>query len=570
MRKNQDLIVNASDIDQTLNFTIFRFRETGVRLLAVLCLLFAAPGFSQTTVKYEASAYGLISPKEGQMPHWLIYNRNGIFKGDRNEFVSRLDLDFEHTFGKWTLEAGLSGVGKFPMNESHAQEAYLNLSYGKLKLITGLEEQRYGDYHPGLSSGSFYISGNARPFPRVGAGFYEYVDVPFTNGYVQVRGFLNQGILNDDRGPLGTDKPLFHEKTAYIRTNKLPVNLHVGVSHSALFGGTHRNGSKIPVDYFATFFANPSDKVGKVFWGEATNVAGGHFGVFDFGADFKVEEAEVQTYFQIPVRDMSGMNGTFRKNKDHIFGISVKNINSSLISEFSYERVNTKWQCGPGLPDPVVNGKYYVAFQITDYDKFLFDNYGIVVENISEHDFWLFIRKKENYGYLYGGRDSYYNNGMYYKGWSYHGAALGNSLLLTLDRVKSINPGFDGSYDSFFANTRVSAHHFGVRGAFAKNLDYRLLYTHTYNLGTYAGLNKGCLNWDSMNPDSDYKYYFTYPDSDHIGKNEAYILLETVYTLPSAPHFKLNLNVGFDYGRLYRNYGVLAGLTYTGHILKKK
>lgn len=538
-------------------------------LFSSLCFL-AHLSFSQPTLQYEAAFSGLASPEPGQMPHWLVYNRNGVYNGNDNEAVGYLDLDFDYTFGDWKVESGVKGVSKFPVTDSYLQEAYVNLGLGKFKLIAGKQELTFGDYHEGLSSGSFYLSGNARPLPRIGIGFYEYTDVPFTNGYIQVKGFLNQGFLDDDRGARGTNKPLFHEKIAYIRTNKLAVNPHFGISHSALLGGTIPNGTKIPVDYKATFFAKSSKKVGEVFYGEETNVAGGHFGLFDIGANFKMNESEIQAYLQKPVKDKSGFAETFRRNKDFIFGLSIKNIKSSLVSEFIYERIYTEWQCGPGIPDPVVNGRYYVAGYIKDYDQFMLDNYGIVVENISEEDFWRFIRNTENYGYEYGGRDSYYNNGMYYKGWSYQGNALGNSLLLTLDRIKSINPAFNDSYDYFFANTRISAHHFGFRGSFHKNLDYRFLYTYTNNLGTYAGLNKGALNWDSKNPDSDYKYFFS--DNDYFvdGKYESYVLLETDYSFPKTPGLSLNFNFGFDYGKMYRSYGFLAGVKYSGNVLSEK
>jgi hypothetical protein len=537
------------------------------KLLFVILILLPLISHSQSALKYEVGTYGMASPNAEKMPHWLIYNRNGIFNGNANEFLTFFGVNLEHSFGSnWKIEAGIKGINKYPVSTSYLQESYLNLSYGKLKLIMGKEEMSFSEYNEQISSGSFFLSNNARPFPRIGLGFYEFVDVPFTNGYVQVKGFVNQGILDDNRGPHGTHKPLFHEKSAYIRSNKLTVNPHFGISHSALLGGTRPYGTEIPVDYVATFFAKSSKKVGDVYWGEGTNVAGGHFGLFDFGLNFNINDIYVDTYLQKPINDRSGFIETFRRNKDYIFGISAKVNNTTFLKAFVYEKIYTLWQSGPGIPDPYLNGNYSFNIDFSDLDKVMWENYGIEVQGISDSDFWKFVRRKENYGYEYGGRDSYYNNGMYYKGVSYHGNALGNSLLLTKDRVLNINPDFDASFDFFFVNTRISAHHFGFLGNFTKNIDYRFLVTYTNNLGTYAGLNKGHDNWDSMNPDSDYKYFFEVTDFAVDGRNQFYTMLETGYTFNKIPGLKLNLNIGADAGKLYNNYGVLVGLRYSGSV----
>jgi hypothetical protein len=535
------------------------------KLLFVILFLLPLFSHSQSTLKYQVGTYGMASPNAEIMPHWLIYNQNGLFKGHANELLTYIGAELEHSFGvHWKIDMGIKGINKLPISDSYLQESYLNLSYGKLKLIMGTEEMTFSDYNEQIGSGSFYLSRNARPFPRIGMGFYEFTDVPFTDGYVQVKGFLNQGILNDDRGLRGSNKPLFHEKSVYIRSNKFKINPHFGITHSAMFGGTMPNGTEIPVDYLATIFARSSKKVGEVFWGEETNVAGGHFGMFDVGAKFKVTDLDVQVFLQKPVNDKSGFAETFRRNKDFIYGISVKNKDARFLKGFVYERIYTIWQCGPGIPDPYINGNNIFDMDLSDLDKILFENYGIETHGISKDDFWRIVRRKENYGYEYGGRDSYYNNGMYYKGLSYYGNALGSSLLLTKDRVLNINPDFDASYDLFFVNTRLSAHHFGFLGNITKKVDYKLIITYTNNLGTYAGLNRGHNNWDSMNPDSDYKYFFETADYFVDGKNQVYTMIQTGYALDKIPGLKLDLNIGVDGGRLYNNHGVLLGLRYSG------
>lgn len=532
-------------------------------LFLLFLLLCASFSYAQDSIpSYSFSLNSIISTSEAT-PFWLIYGRNGKVEGnDQFEAFAIVDVKFPFELGKkWKIEAGLQGIARNKTDESNLQEAYLNISFGSFTLKAGKEEYTISQYSDELSSGSYYLSNNARPVPGIGIGFYDYVDVPLTNGYVQVKGFLNQGVLDDDRGPRGTENPLFHEKIAYIRTNKLPFNPHIGINHSALFGGkSPRNGgTEIPVDYIATFMGQPSDKVGEKFGGEATNVAGAHLGLVDFGVNFDVKNIHIQTYYQKPFTDRSGFIRFFERNRDHLMGAVAEIKDGFFVQEVVYENVTTVWQSGPGAFDPYVNGRSYVTGQIEDFDQFLFDNYGIETEGISQDEFMRFIERMENHGFLYGGRDNYYNNGLYYKGWSYGGMALGSPLFLTVDRMKSFLPGFDDSYDGYFANTRIKTQHFGVRGMVKENLSYKLKYTHTRNYGTYQGLNKGNHRWESANPNSDYVYYF------EERKTQTYLLLEGVYSFNNVEGLQLHLSMGYDYGDMYKSFGTLVGVSYSGN-----
>ena len=497
------------------------------------------------------------------MPFWLVSNKYGIYEDDGSEFLVQVDAAKSFLLGKkFRLDLGTNLIGKNQLDKSYLHELYGNLSYGKLKLILGKEELTFTQYSENMGTGSYYFSNNARPITRVGLGFYEYTDLPFTNGFVQVKGFLNQGILLDDRTPDGINKPLFHEKIAYIRTNKLPVNPHVGLNHSALFGGSFPDGTNIPIDYWSTFFGMGSEEIGG---GEAINAAGAHLGLFDVGLNAKLTHSTLLMYIQKPFTDTSGFTRFFENNKDHHFGIVfTMNEDKGIIKEIVYENVSLLWQSGEGLHDPVINGKGYFPPELDDKDKIMLEEYGIMTENISDEDFWRFVTRKENYGFQYGGRDNYYNNGMYKRGWSHWGKALGNPLLLTDDRVKKINPDFDSSYDFYFVNTRVFAHHFGVLGAI-KNLEFRSMITYSKNYGTHRGLNKGNNNWDSKDPYSEYRYFFEY------GLYEVYTYVDLIYTIPSNPALKISMELGADYGEMYHSFGGILGVSYQpGFKLKTK
>lgn len=508
---------------------------------------------NDTTTQMSLKSFLLVSDSKA-IPFWLISNKYGIYEGNENEFLLQLDAEKNFYFGKkWRADIGFNAIAKNQLDKSYFQEIYANLSYGKLKLIAGKEELTFTQYSENTGTGSYYLSNNARPVNRIGLGFYEYTDVPFTNGYIQVKGFLNQGFLLDDRSPDGTDKPLFHEKIAYIRTNKLPVNPHIGINHSALFGGKLPNGTKLPVDYWSTFFGVGSEKIGG---GEATNAAGAHLGLFDVGFNTKLNQTSLQVYIQKPFTDTSGYTRFFENNKDHVAGVVIKfDEEKSFLKEIVYENISLLWQSGEGLFDLVINGKVYLPPDLEDKDQIMWDEYGIMTENISDEDFWRFVTREENYGFQYGGRDNYYNNGLYKRGWSNWGKALGNPLLLTESRVKDINPEFDGTYDIYFVSTRVFAHHLGLLAA-NKHFNYKAKITYSKNYGTHRGLNKGNDNWDSKDPYSDYRYYF------ENGLYEVYSSMGVEYALPSMPGLHISLELGLDFGEMYHSFGGILGVNY--------
>ncbi len=522
-----------------------------------------AQGINDSSFIYSFGIQGLISNNDNN-PFWLFSNKYDIYNDFGSDLLGLASISKQHTFNdKISVEAGIKFVAKSNIDKSYLQEIYFNLKYGSLKLILGKQEITFSQYSEELSSGSFFVSNNSRPIPRIGIGFYDYVDVPFTNGFLQVKGFLNQGILNDDRGLKGTNRPLLHEKIFYLKSNKLVVNPYFGLNHSALFGGKHPNGSNIPVDYLSVFFGKGSKKVGSDFIGEQTNVAGAHFGLFDFGFYSKIDNTTFQGYFQKPFTDKSGINGFFKNNHDHVFGLLIKNNKKGFIEELLYENVSTFYQGGEGIPDPKIGDKVYFPGNEIDMDQIMFDVYGIEVENIGEEEFWRFIRREENYGYNYGGRDNYYNNGLYFRGWSYHEKAIASPLFLTMSRIEKISPGFDNSYDLFFVNTRITAHHLGICGSF-KNISYMAKFTYTNNYGTHRGLNKGYDFWDSKNPYSDYNYFFEY------GLAQYYTALDLHYTLPKNNNLVLNLSLGADFGEMYNSFGCIAGITYNGIIPTRK
>ena len=530
-----------------------RFISTLLLLLFLDDLPLAAQNDS---ISFHSDLYFLTSNKSFQ-PHWQVSNRYGIFdRSKQYELVGLVGLAYQYNFGKkLKAEAELEFNLKSELSASYFQQLYFNLYYGSLQLKIGKEAYTIGQYSEDLSSGSLLISNNSRPPPRIGIGFYEYTPVPLIDKYVEFKGVMNFGVLDDNRSDFsGNYKPLYHEKFFYLRSKSLPVNVHAGLNHSALFGGTRPNGAKIPVDFWATFFGMGSSIVGG---GEEINVAGAHFGVYDFGLNWQIKDVFFQAYYQIPFADGDGIQ--IDNNKDLLAGILVNFSSKGIISSINYEYTNHNFQGGAGVPDAVFDGEIVDLLQVEDPDQFMLEHFDTVTVGFTPHQLKTYSEKELNYGWKYGGRDAYYNNYLYPKGQSYHNYALGPSLIYSKSDFQNINPAFNGQYDYFFVSNRIEAHHLAFEGHFNTKLSYRTKLTYSINYGSYTGANKGRYNWGSM---EDPEYYNSYYFKD--GLKQAYTFFELNYSPFKNKGANFSSSIAYDFGEMYHNFGILFGFHYSG------
>ena len=530
-------------------------------LLLLLMSWISLPAKAQVDSLHYSGQLFYAGANNSLLPHWIASNRYGIFDGSKkNDGVFLLGTSLPIYIGsKIKLEPKVQALLRPDLSESYLHQIYLDAYYGKFQIKIGKEAYTLTDYNEKLSSGSFFLSNNAQPIPKLGVGFYDYTPVPFTKGFLDFKAIFNIGKLDDDRLPDGVDNPWFHEKLLYLRTAKLAINPHVGIDHSVIFGGTNPNGTKIPVDLLASIFAKPSSKIGG---GEEANTAGAHFGLYDFGLDWDLWGAHYQFYFQQPFSDGSGQK--VFTNRDNITGLNIQWKGKKLVSGFLYEFVNTKYQSGAGMPDPIVNGKFIKLRNVADLDQFMLDNFDIVTNGITYEEVGKYLEQNLNYGHKFGGRDDYYNNYLYLRGLSYHRYSIGTSLFLTRDRLKAFNPGFNAQYDEYFVSNRVVAHHFGIDGWLAGNLSYRALLTYTHNFGTYSGLNKGRFKWASMDPNDNYEYYFKN------GLKEVYSLIEFNYVPEKLKGFAFTGSMAYDFGQMYHDFGIMLGVKYSNFLALKK
>jgi hypothetical protein len=534
-----------------------------ITAILLLIILDSLPLIAQNdSIAYHADLYYLTANQHFQ-PHWQVSNKYGIF--DRNkqtELVGLFGLAYQYKFGKrFSIETQGEFNVKSDISTSYFQQLYLNVHYGSLQLKIGKEAYTIAQYSDELSSGSLFVSNNARPIPRIGAGFYGFTPVPWIGKYVEFKGAMNFAKLDDDRSIYdGTDNPWYHEKFFYVRSSFLPVNFYAGINHSALFGGARSNGNEIPIDFVATFFGMGSSKLGG---GEAINVAGAHFGLYDFGLDWKIKKTAFKFYYQIPFADGSSIQ--IHNNGDQLVGLLVDFDQGKFITSINYEYTNQVNQSGNGIPDIPIDGKMVDFLKVENVDQFMLDNFDTVTVGFTPHQLKAHAERVYNHGYQVGGRDDYYNNYLYPMGQSYHQYSIGPSLILSKRDMEGINSEFDYQYDRFFVSNRIKAHHLAFMGYFTKDLSYITKLTYTNNFGSYAGANKGRFNWGSK---EDLEYYNSYYFKD--GLKQAYTYFELNYAPFKDKGAKFSSSIAYDFGEMYHNFGVLFGFHYNGFFSVKK
>ncbi|TLX73943.1 hypothetical protein E9993_14135 [Labilibacter sediminis] len=517
-------------------------------------------------IHFNIESKAFVSNRDNLQPHYQYANQWGV--------VSSLDESHALLVGgvqsqllnnkHIQLKAGLSGVVKSDIGESFLHEVYLSgKAFNLINFNIGKEAYTPLSYNDELTVGGFFMNSNACPLPRVTMGIYDYVPLGFTNNWIEIKGGISQGFLNDNRTASGkhnsADNALLHEKWAYMRIGNLKVQPYMGLAHSSIFGGTRTNGDKIPIDFWATFFAKGSSKLGG---GEETNAAGGHEGFWDFGLYTENDFGKFHLYWQKPFADASGLKLWYGRNRDYKLGLLSSINDFKWIKNISIEFVRTDYQSGAGIPDPLYpeghprEGQIIWMYEIDDYDAFMMDTFGEETNGWGEEEVWEYLRVNENHGHHYGGRDDYNNNGSYYNGWTYHGQTMGLPLYHTYDQAKAYAPDWNPNNRVVLMNTRVRAFHIGLEGEFLSGLTYRFKSTFTRNFGSYSEEYVKRYSWT---PVEDYYY--------QDGKNQTYSQLKINFQPKKWKNLKVQSSVSFDAGEMYHSFGWMIGINYCPSVL---
>ncbi len=497
------------------------------------------------SLKAEVSLVGSFG-SQGYAPFYLTHNQFGKLDPTHQDGYFEGMLFFPLlTKDKFSVETGINYIVKPNVQESFFHQAFLNIKYGDISFRIGKNEINNDWYNDQIGSGSLFQSQNARTITKAGLGIWNYTPVPFAK-FLSVKGFLEIGTLENDRP---VKDAYIHEKSAYFKSNDLPINPFIGLSHVVLFGGTSDRLGALPSSFFEAFFARPALNSGNI--GDSLNAAGAHFGVFDFGFEIPIESSLLKLSFQQPISDKSGFQSNFTQSRDYAFILEVKFEDHPFLKSIMYENINTTHQSGEGLPDPYINNQAITIGELEDlpdYDAYVLQQFGIVAQDLSFDELLGIVENENNFGLSYSGRDNYYNNLQYPKGNTFHDMAIGNPLFTTRREFMNYT-GTDVTDNEFIINNRILSHHIGIEADY-KGYEIYLRATFVQNYGTYSGKYKGYVySWD-LDPD----YYFL-----NIAASQ-YLGLEIKKSTKSGLQYRGM--IGVDAGDYGGNSGLLLGITY--------
>ena len=492
-------------------------------------------------------------------PLWLTARQEGRWSLlDKNQFLTTAGISLEKNINNWSFLADAEFDYNTGFDKIYLHHGYLKTDWHFLSLTIGrhtfspiFEKEKYS------GSGSYLFGDNFRPMDRITAGIPNYTKLPFLKGLIEIRGGLSHGRLDDTSGNhilshetnYYHSEILLHEKYAYIRLNIGTWKPYGGLNHSVFMGGYDYRGQKVPIDYWKAFQGKGSDKIGG---GDATNVAGAHMGLYDFGLYKTFPFGEMRFYYQSPFADGSGMK-IFKIEHDHIIGINL-NTNKKWLRNITVEWLKTSYQSGEGMPDAVVNGTGYPSSVIREmgFDKFMNDIVGVQGTGFTINQVFKYLEDNYNYGHPHGGRDGYMSNGTYPGGWTFHGMIMGSPLNLTRDQLFNSNPNLGAYKSNYIINDRFKAFHIGGFGDLSDNLKWEAKFTFSKNYGSYFNEYPGRYTWNRTE-----NYYF---DG---GLNQFYSSLGLSWKPWSSNSLIFKGQIALDNGEMFNTFGGKFGAEWT-------
>lgn len=420
---------------------------------------------AQVEIRQSVSA----SVSDGHTPLWLNANRYGLSSlEETNGYVRAgafrsLDNDSAKA---WRWGAGVDvAVAAHYTSTLVVQQAYGELQWKRMRLTAGSKEQPMEMKNQELSTGSQTLGINARPVPEVRLSMPDYWPVPFTRGWLGVKGHLAYGKTTDDNWQKDfsndtyrrTEDVLFTTKALYLKMGRQRVNFEFGLEMGGQFGGktiypevtyNHDNSLKA---FWKALFGGGTD----VTDGDYTNAEGNHLGSWVARLNIDEPSWNLGLYADQFFDDNSMMlhvayNGwgegkkAYQKSrsryfiynfKDWLLGAELHLKNVSWLHHIVLEYMYTKYQGGPVYHD--------------------------ITTNMGEH---------------ITGRDNYYNHHLF-TGWQHWGQVIGNPLYLS--------PIYNDDGIIRVYNNRFVAWHLGLSGDPTRQLHYRLLATYEKGYGSY-------------------------------------------------------------------------------------
>ena len=428
------------------------------------------------SIEYKVDLQASFS--KGKTPLWLNANKYGLSSLEKNngyvraDIGRRVDVDNDR---RWGLGYGLDVAVPYNYTSNFVvQQAFVEGRWLKGKLMVGAKEIPMELKNNRLSSGAQTLGINARPVPQVRISLDDYWVMPYTKGWLQLKGHIAYGAMTDqkwqheftDKKTRYADNLLYHSKAGYLHIGNterfMPFSVDLGLEMSCIFGGTsylpNSDGTMREIKNNTNFksfwhaFVPGGGEVNEVTY---RNAEGNQVGSWLLRLNYDAEQWDAHLYGEKFFDDHSAMlfvdydgygegenwnkkekhRYLFYDIKDMMLGFEFKYKYDRPITAVVFEYLYTKYQSGPIYHD---HNQY-----------------------ISDH---------------IGGNDDFYNHHLT-PGYQHWGQALGNPLYMS--------PIYNNDGNIEFKNNRFMALHLGVSGMIVNQLYYRLLATYQEGLGTY-------------------------------------------------------------------------------------
>lgn len=406
-------------------------------------LLFCIAGYFRTyaqdsTFFYSATMLGAASTP--QTPFWLSNNQHGTIPTTGSFLTGRASFHRVYNvnnprFFQWSGGAEVIGIaGK--RSTAFMTDLFLAGKAGPVELSVGQRKETIGLGDSSLTSGSFALSQNYRPYPKIQIATPNFVNLIPGTDFLGFKFSYSDGILGAGGVHYGNvsrvNEIYLHHKSLYLRLGRRrgKLNLFAGFNHQAMWGGEDKifsGGLKRSEAYEYVVFGKP--------WQRSR--VGNHFGTIDLAAVWRGPQWNVLLYRQTIYEDGSLSN--LSSIADGLSGLRFKRRPTGSAGL----RLNT------------------ILFEFA-YTK----NQGGAVFDLQTGTF---------------GMDDYFNHYVYNQGWSYKGRTLGSPLIAPQDAFRSE---LQSSRTQFTPNNRLIAYHLGTDLSW-NTMNFSLKATHSVNSGTY-------------------------------------------------------------------------------------
>lgn len=374
----------------------------------------------------------------------------------------------------WDWGFGLEGSTYTGINQS----AFMNQYFVKGRYkgwILQIGSQNIKERYGGLSSsnGNIVFSTNARAIPGILISTNDFLRVFKNLPNFEAKAWYGEFLLNDARS---TEGARLHKAGFELKFRaKKRTSFIIGMHDYAQWGGfspkygNQNNGFKEYLRMVLMLPGGPDSSES-----DQMNVAGNHVGQYTIRFEHKGNQHDFTAYISHIFEDGSGMG--LQNWPDNLYGIYMDFKKSkSIIEGFNYEVTYTGNMSGTWNSE---NG---------------------------------------------GGKDNYFNSGIYMSGWSYYGRSIGTPYILMDINEDGVSDGVKYGYNRLFATN------IGINGTLLKKLPYEFK-------GSYVN----------------YKGWFG--NEFETRPYNVSLLFETnISSVIPAEYIRLNLGVATDIGSVYQS-----------------